>query len=630
MLEQMRAMAKSPVAIVLIGLLILSFAVWGISDVFRGGQGDAVVVVGPNKVSVQDYAVAWDRELNRIIRETQGKVTSKQARDYGLADQLLQRMTNEAALDAKATQMGVGMSDKLVAREVLGFDAFLDPITGKFSEEQYRSALANARYSPKQFEQDVRGDLLRTQLTAPVVRGVIAPKSMAQIEMAFEGESRIITEILLPKSVIPAPKEPTEEDLQAFAKEHEDSFKTPELRVASLVTISASDLASEIDVPEDKIKELYEFRKAEMSTPQTRSWVQISTPDEATAIVVKNRLAAGEEAQEITKSLNLSPPIVFENTPVTDTPDDQIAEAVFAGKKDGTGVSEGRLAWAAWKVNAITPAVEKSLDEVHDTLRDEFIKEEAADQLYELVGKFEDARASGATLEEAAEAANLLLLTLPPVDRFGNDASGQPVTTLSNAPEILKTLFATDEAVESEILETANGDYYALRTDAIEAPQTPKLEDILDQVRKAWINNENGLALKAIAGKIVASLKAGEDANVIAARYPGAKVESAVLRRGQAVPPLSQRHASQIFGVTKGEVTMAPDVSGEELIIARLENILSAPPAPDSLLEVRRSTIGNAMAADLQTEFLRGLMEEFNVRQDPRLKALALGDNPEG
>ncbi len=630
MLEQMRSMAKSPLAVVLIGLLIISFAVWGISDVFRGGQGDAVVIVGPNKVTVQDYATAWQRELNRVIQQSEGKITTQQARDFGLAEQLLQRLTSEAALNAKATQLGIGTSDKLIAKAILDIEAFKDPITGKFGEEQYRSTLARVNYTPKQFEQDVRNDLLRAQMTEPLISGIIAPQSMARIELGYQGERRHVVEIIIPETMAPEAGEPAEEELITFLTEYEETFKTPELRVATLVTISAKDLAAEIEVPEEKIIELFEFRQTELSEPETRSWVQVSTRDETTAKIVADRLANGETTNEITASLGLDAPLVFESTELINTPDDQIAEAVFAASLNEIGVSEGRLAWAAWQVNTITPVVEKTLEDVREILREEFIKEEAADQLYELVGNFEDARANGATIEEAAEVAGLLLLTLPPADKFGYDKDNQPVSSLVDETEILVTLFETEEAVESEILETADGDYYAVRTDAITTPQTPVLDDIREDVTEAWKSNKRAEGVKAIADEIEAALKTGENANDIATRFPGTLVESAMLQRNQDMAPLTPRHGGQIFAINKGEIAMAPDQTGQKLIIARLEAILPAGAIPADLIEMRRSSIGNALAADLQSAFMQGLLVQYNVRQDPRLKALALGDNPDG
>ncbi len=630
MLEQMRSMSKSPVSVILIGLLIVSFAVWGISDVFRGGQADAVVVVGPNKVSVQDYQIAWQRELNRVVQQSQGTVTAQQAREFGLADQLLQRMTSEAALDAKATQLGVGMSDKLVVKSIRELEVFQDPFTGKFGEEQYRTTLNSAGFTPKMFERDVRGDLLRAQITAPVVRGLVAPRAMARIEFAFQGEQRLVSQIIVPETIIPVPPAPTDDVLSAYLAANEDRFKSPERRIASLVTISVQDLVSEVEVPEASITELFEFRKDALSEPETRSWVQISAPDEGSAKAIAERLGNGEAASDIAAALNLAAPLVFEDNTQTQTPDDLIAEAVFAADNEANGASEGRLAWSAWQVSTITPAKTVTFEEVRDQLRDEYIKEEAEDQLFELVGIFDDARASGASLEEAAETANLLLLTLPMVDRNGRGADGQLISSFAGQSEILKTLFETEMSVESEIEQTANDDYYALRTDAIAQPVTPALEDIRDNVIQVWQTAQRAEALKAVVDEMEAALKAGEDINTIASRYAGARVESAILQRGQAVAPLTARHAGGLFAAALGEVVAAPDDSNQYLIVARVDNILPAPPTANGIVDLRRTEMGQTLAADLQAEFLKGLLAQYNVRQDPRLKALALGDNIDG
>ncbi len=630
MLEQMRAMAKTPVATALIGLLIVSFAVWGISGVFKGGQGDAVAVVGPGKVSVQDYATAWDRELNRVIQQSQGKVTSRQAREFGLAEQLLQRMITTAALRAKAAQMGIGMSDRLVAQTIRGLEAFRDPISGKFGEEQYRSALANARYTPQQFENDVRSDLLQAQILDPVSDGVVAPRMFAKIELMFQNERRKIIEIILPDSMAPPIAEPTEAQLQAFLKAHEQVFRTPERRAATLVTISARDLASDITVPEEKIKELYAFRKDKYATPETRSWVQISTADEASAKAVAQRLKNGESAEAIAKALGLTPPLKFDNTDAEHTPDETITKAVFAARPGDTGATKGRLAWAAWRLDSVTPATSKSLDDVRQSLKDEFIKEEASDKLYELVGNFEDARASGATIEEAAESSKLLALSLPPVDRQGRGKDGNPVEPLAGQPEILKTLFETDEGAESEILQTANGDFYAVRTDSIEPPKVPPLAQIRDKVAKVWKAQQKADAIRAIAARVEKALKSGEDANAVAARFPGARVELALLQRGQSPAPLSGRHANRLFAVARGDVVTAPDQSGSNLVVARVDAIMQPRTFPPALIEQHRAAISQSLAGDLQSEYLQALLSQYKVRIDQRLKALALGDNPEG
>jgi len=183
--------------------------------------------------------------------------------------------------------------------------------------------------------------------------------------------------------------------------------------------------------------------------------------------------------------------------------------------------------------------------------------------------------------------------------------------------------------VESEILETDNGDYFALKTDTIQAPQTPTLADIHDKVLEAWKANKRNEILQGFADEITKALKNGENPNDIAKRYKGAKVEGALLHRAQESPPLSPRHIGQIFSISEGEVAMAPDQSGKNIIIARLENILPAGTPTPTVLAQGQSVIGEAMAADLQAQFVKGLLDQYTVKQDNRLKALALGDNPD-
>ncbi len=629
MLEQMRHMAKSPIAVGLIGLLIISFAVWGIGDVFRGGQSDAVVTVGPGKVTVQQYAAAWNRELDRLIRESKGKITSKEAREYGLQNQILQRLTDEVALDVKAKSMGIGLSDDQVVKTIRSIAAFTDPITGTFSAEQYRSALANAGYTVKRFEDDVRGDLIRSQISAPVIAGLNGPRTLVKQELAFAGETRRIAEVLLPQDMTAMPADPGDAVLQKFLDDNAAYFQTPERRAATLVTIFASEMAAEVEVSEDKIKELYEFRKPDLGTPEKRSWVQITTKDETSAKAVAKRLAAGEKPADIASDMHLAAPLEFTDTPQNEGPDDEIAKAVFAAKNGESGASKGRLAWGAWKLNGITPGQIPTLEEVHDKLRDEVIREEASDKLYEIVGNFEEARASGQTLAEAAQSTKLLALSLPPVDRKGNSIEGEPVEIYTKNPKILETLFTTEEGAESEILETANRDFFALSTDEIIPPSAPKLSAIRARVLAAWQARQRADAIKKMADSIGSALETGEDPNQVAARYPGSRVEYSILNRRQNPAPLTPRHAGQLFAAKKGAVISAPDLTGTTMVVARVEQIIPAKAPQDAEVELRRAAIGNALGQDLQAQFLQGLLDEYKVRQDPRLKALALGDNPD-
>src|SRR3954451_12672917 len=84
MLRGMRLAGQSLVgkiiATVLFGFLILSFAVWGIGDIFRTTPPSVVAQVGKTSISVDQMRIAYTNELQRLGRQFRTVITPEQAR----------------------------------------------------------------------------------------------------------------------------------------------------------------------------------------------------------------------------------------------------------------------------------------------------------------------------------------------------------------------------------------------------------------------------------------------------------------------------------------------------------------------------------------------------------------------
>src|SRR5215210_1453295 len=103
---------------VLFGFLILSFAIWGINDIFRGGTRITVAKVGDAEISAEAVRTTYQAELQQLIRRTRQSINTQQARALGLDSQVLARMVTEATLDQKARALGLMVSDQLIVRAV--------------------------------------------------------------------------------------------------------------------------------------------------------------------------------------------------------------------------------------------------------------------------------------------------------------------------------------------------------------------------------------------------------------------------------------------------------------------------------------------------------------------------------
>jgi len=84
MLNQLRSAAKTWIAGVFIALLVMSFAVWGVSDIFTGGARDAVVVVGKERISVARVSAEFNREVQRLAGQSGSEFTPEMARSFGV------------------------------------------------------------------------------------------------------------------------------------------------------------------------------------------------------------------------------------------------------------------------------------------------------------------------------------------------------------------------------------------------------------------------------------------------------------------------------------------------------------------------------------------------------------------
>ena len=110
MLASLRSAAGTWVAKLLLLLLVLSFAVWGISgQVANGFGGNALVTAGSTKVAPIEYRLAYDRQLAVMSQQFGTRLTREQARALGIEDQVLAQLVAGAVLDEQASELGLGL-----------------------------------------------------------------------------------------------------------------------------------------------------------------------------------------------------------------------------------------------------------------------------------------------------------------------------------------------------------------------------------------------------------------------------------------------------------------------------------------------------------------------------------------
>jgi peptidyl-prolyl cis-trans isomerase D len=79
MLDALRRGALNWMAKILLGLLIIAFAVWGVADVFRGYGRGTLAQIGKTEISVDEYRQAYQDEMTSVSRRLGRRLTAEQA-----------------------------------------------------------------------------------------------------------------------------------------------------------------------------------------------------------------------------------------------------------------------------------------------------------------------------------------------------------------------------------------------------------------------------------------------------------------------------------------------------------------------------------------------------------------------
>jgi len=212
MLAAIRAFAKSWVAAILMGLLIVSFAVWGIRDVFRGRISDSVIVAGSRVVSSAEYKRVFDQQKSRYEQQAGQPIPTEVAAANGLDKGVLEGMASQYAYDEYISRLGVKPSDKLLAAQIQKIPAFFDPVTGRFDKKAYQQMLAQNGLTVTAFEQSMRDQIAEQHFGTGLVGGLMTPRAYTAMAAVYGLENRDIAFLTLTPSSVPAPV-----NTQAFA-----------------------------------------------------------------------------------------------------------------------------------------------------------------------------------------------------------------------------------------------------------------------------------------------------------------------------------------------------------------------------------------------------------------------------
>jgi len=614
MLESLRRGAQTPVAKLLFGILVVSFGIWGVADVFTGRTSGAVAKVGGTSISSEEFRRQYQNELDRISRQANKRITAEQGHAIGLDRRVLAQLVVGAALENHAEDLGLTLSDRSLIASVEADPDFKGP-DGKFSKQGFEGLLRQTGLTERGFLNLRRQDEIKAALVGSFIKAQTVPKPLFDLMHAYNDEKRVIEWIKIDPEVVTVP-DPSEAKLKEVYEADKAKYMTPEYRKVEVLTLSVDDLKKQMTLSDDEIAKAYEASKDSYNTPEQRRVQQIAFKDKATAEAALKALrdgtkTFGDVAKEAgAKDTDVDLGLISKKALI----DPKVADAAFSLEKDKySDVIEGRFATVILRVTQIEPGVTHTLADVKDEVKDKIAIEKAKTDLQNKHDEVEDARLAGKTLKEIADQSKLTFKEIPATDATGLNPDGKPVMETPDLRKIVARAFAPDSNSDDAAIELADGGSAWVNVLSTEAPKQKTFDQVKDQVKDNFVRSERKRLLNELAKKLTDRVNTGEPMTALEAEAKNKVEKTDPLTRKTIPQSISEAMVAQAFALPKGRAGHGDSPDANTQIVFRVADIIPAP-AP-SLTETDGLTreLQDELANQTLTEYTEALKNRYGT-----------------
>jgi peptidyl-prolyl cis-trans isomerase D len=600
---------------VIMGFLVVSFAIWGIGDIFRGFGRNAVATTGGTEISIEQFRQFYNERLQQLGRQVGRPITPDEARARGLDRQLLGQLIAETTLDEQAKQLRLGLANAEIAQRITADPSFRG-LNGQFDRARFEQLIRQAGFTESRFIDDQRRAMLRRQIAQSVTGDVKVPTTAMAALNQYRNERRQIEYVALGPQQAGNIPVPTPEELSRYFEDRKTLFRAPEYRKITMLTLAPADLAKPDAVNDADAKAYYEQRKAGYGKPEKRELRQIAFPNELEAAAVRERISKGASFDDIAKERDMK---------ASDTDlgmiskaeiiDPAVADAAFALKPGETSAPvKGRFGTVLLQVGKIEAGEEKTYEQVAGQIKNEIAESRVRTEIGSLRDKIEDERAAGSTLAETSRKLALNAITIEAVDRSGRGPDGKPVTALPQTPNVTSAAFASDVGVDTEALQLPNGGYLYFDVTGVTPSRERPLDEVKEQVAARWRDDEIAKRLQSKADDLLGKLKAGTPFAQVASEA-GLKVETvADLQRGKPGGFVPVKVVEAAFRTPKGVPSSVEGDKESDRFVFRVTDVVDpAFDANSSQGKAITDALRNSYSEHIVTEYIARLENDFGV-----------------
>lgn len=620
MLQDIRKSSQGTAAKVIIGLIVISFAGFGLQSILLDGGGGGVGEVNGESITPNEFNQALNT-FQRRLGNSMGENFDPELLDPDrLKPQVIDSLVTRKLLVQSARAQDLAISEQGIGALISSMESF--QVDGKFSPDLYRSTLANAGYDPAYFKHSLRDDMLINQVRDGLVGSEFATPVELELNTQIVLEQRDIRYLTIPQNKFEQADDPADAEIASYYADNQNSFMTEESVDLDYIELLVDDFRE--PVSENTLQEAYELQKqdARYSVQNRVSHILFSADSEGD---ISSRLAQARE--ELDKGVAFSE--------VAKKFSDDAGSANSGGDLGFSGgdalPEEMELALAALEIGQVSADVVTdagihlmvvterndaeipSFESVRKDLEESIQLEEARVTLLRTVESLRDISFNADDLAAPAEELQLELKKAEGVARSISDGlfAFPALTTAAFSEDVLEL------GHNSEVMELPGEKFVVLRVRKQHTPEIQELATVRDQIVTTIKLDNAAQALRQEAERALIALRAGESVEQFALSQGYEwQVELGIDRRAVTVPPKVLQRAFDL--PEPGEEIVANDIviadNGDAVVV---ELVRVSPGVydvlPASVKQQLQQQSSSELGGLLDTQYQRGLRENAEI-----------------
>tara|TARA_B110000438_G_C15786750_1_gene638773 strand:+ start:151 stop:2022 length:1872 start_codon:yes stop_codon:yes gene_type:complete len=608
MLDTLRKSVTGPFVKILIGVLILSFAVWGIQDIFGNYKKTVAIEIDDYEITIDELVTEYNNQISTISSQLDKKISLAESLTLGIDELALENLIRKLVLQIEINKLKIGIPDNFVAEKIVNDEMFQS--NGAFNKARYDQLLSYAGFNEQSFLISEINSNKQNQLFNILANKTYIPKTLHEIINNYNNTMRKIEYTRIPKSKITV-QTPSEKEMLEFYDKFKKGYRKSETRDFDAIIINPNSLKDRITVTPVQIENYFDENKDTFVIEENRDLYQYFFDNLAMAnqfyeeskeksieqILTEYKISKAESHLGI-----ISKDLIL---------DDEVAEIAFNQPPNTVSKPiDGMLGISVIYVDNIFEATSPLLKDVYNTISQEIAYQEATSLMDNLYFEIEEEFLNGRKLFDVAKAFDLNINNFKQIDINGLNELENEVDLIKDTV-LLKKLFNTNIGDYIEVIETDDS-FVWMQLISINEPYTKTFKNVRKLVTSDMIGKRKNEKESEIINQLKDNLEADLDVIDILSDYDASMELTAPFSRNTPIKEFTEDFNDRILSSDLGEVIIGK--STKDILIGKVIEII-----PNTKKVLERDAKFNS---DIDLQYKNDLFEQFlvSIEKDYQVK----------